>query len=50
VKGATAVEFALVATPLLAQRIAMIQTTIIFFAERTLNEVVIEASEPHLSN
>jgi Flp pilus assembly protein TadG len=42
-KGATAVEFALVATPFLALLIAMIQTMIVFFAERTLDEVVVEA-------
>jgi len=42
--GATAVEFALVATPFLALIIAMMQTMLVFFAERALDEVVSEAS------
>ena len=42
--AATAVEFALVATPFLALVLAMVQTMIVFFAERALDEVVVEAS------
>ncbi len=43
-EGATAVEFALVATPFLALLIAIIQTMIVFFAQRSLDEVVSQAS------
>jgi Flp pilus assembly protein TadG len=43
-RAATAVEFALVATPFLALVIAMLQTMLVFFAERALDEVVGEAS------
>jgi len=42
--GATAVEFALVATPFLALLMAIMQTMIAFFAQRALDEVVSEAS------
>jgi Flp pilus assembly protein TadG len=43
-EGATAVEFALVATPFVALLVAIIQTMIVFFAQRVLDEVVSEAS------
>jgi len=43
-EGATAVEFALVATPFLALLVAIIQTMIVFFAQRLLDEVVSQAS------
>lgn len=39
-KGATAVEFALVATPFLALIIALIQTFLVFFAQQLLESVV----------
>jgi Flp pilus assembly protein TadG len=42
--GTTAVEFAIVATPFLAILIAIIQTMIVFFAQRALDEVASEAS------
>jgi Flp pilus assembly protein TadG len=42
--GATAVEFGLVATPFLALLVAVIQTMIVFFAQRLLDEVVSQAS------
>jgi Flp pilus assembly protein TadG len=43
-KGATAVEFALVAAPFLALLIAMFETALVFFAGRVLDEVTEEAS------
>lgn len=43
-KGATAVEFALVAAPFIALLIALFQTALVFFAERVLDETVEEAS------
>lgn len=43
-KGATAVEFALVATPFLALLVAILQTVLVFFAQRILDEVTEEAS------
>jgi Flp pilus assembly protein TadG len=43
-EGAAAIEFALVATPFLALLIAIIQTMVVFFAQRVLDEVVSEAS------
>jgi Flp pilus assembly protein TadG len=43
-RGATAVEFALVATPLVALLLAIVQTVIVFFAQRVLDQVVSEAS------
>lgn len=43
-EGATAVEFAIVAAPFLALLIAIIQTMVVFFAQRVLDEVVSEAS------
>jgi Flp pilus assembly protein TadG len=43
-EGATAVEFGLVATPFLALLVATIQTMIVFFAQRSLDEVVSQAS------
>ncbi|MCP3462591.1 MULTISPECIES: TadE/TadG family type IV pilus assembly protein [unclassified Bradyrhizobium] len=39
-KGATAVEFALVAAPFLALIIALIQTFLVFFAQQSLEAVV----------
>lgn len=42
--GATAVEFALVATPFVALLVAIVQTILVFFAQRVLDEVVSEAS------
>jgi Flp pilus assembly protein TadG len=42
--GATAVEFALVATPFLALLVAIVQTLIVFFAQRVLDDVVSQAS------
>jgi Flp pilus assembly protein TadG len=43
-KGATAVEFALVATPFIALLVAILQTVLVFFAQRILDEVTEEAS------
>jgi Flp pilus assembly protein TadG len=43
-KGATAVEFALVAAPFLALLVAIIQSALVFFASRVLDEVTEEAS------
>jgi Flp pilus assembly protein TadG len=43
-EGATAVEFALVAAPFLALLVAIIQTMVVFFAQRLLDEVVSQAS------
>jgi Flp pilus assembly protein TadG len=43
-KGATAVEFALVAAPFLALLVAIIQAALVFFASRVLDEVTEEAS------
>ena len=42
--GATAVEFALVATPFIALLVAILQTVMVFFAQRMLDEVTEEAS------
>jgi Flp pilus assembly protein TadG len=39
-RGATAVEFALVATPFLALIVALIQTFLVFFAQQSLESVV----------
>jgi Flp pilus assembly protein TadG len=41
--GATAVEFALVAAPFIALLVAILQTTLVFFAARTLDEITEEA-------
>jgi Flp pilus assembly protein TadG len=43
-KGATAVEFALVAAPFLALLIALIQTFLVFFAQELLESVVRQSS------
>lgn len=43
-KGATAVEFALVAAPFLALIIALIQTFLVFFAQQLLESVVRQSS------
>jgi Flp pilus assembly protein TadG len=43
-KGATALEFALVAAPFLALLVALFQTALVFFAGRVLDEVTEEAS------
>jgi Flp pilus assembly protein TadG len=43
-RGATAVEFALVAAPFLALLVAILQTALVFFASRVLDEVTEEAS------
>lgn len=43
-KGATAVEFALVATPFIALLVALLQTALVFFAQRALDEITEEAS------
>jgi len=43
-KGATAVEFALVAAPFLALLVAILQSALVFFAGRVLDEVTEEAS------
>jgi Flp pilus assembly protein TadG len=43
-KGATAVEFALVAAPFMALLVAIIQSALVFFAGRVLDEVTEEAS------
>ena len=43
-KGATAVEFALVAAPFFALLIALLQTAVVFFAGRVLDEATEEAS------
>jgi Flp pilus assembly protein TadG len=43
-KGATAVEFALVAAPFLALLVAILQSALVFFASRVLDEVTEEAS------
>jgi Flp pilus assembly protein TadG len=42
--GATAVEFALVAAPFLALLVALLQTALVFFAGRMLDEITEEAS------
>ncbi len=42
--GAAAVEFALVATPFAALLVALLQTALVFFAGRVLDETVEEAS------
>jgi Flp pilus assembly protein TadG len=42
--GATAVEFALVAAPFMALLVAIIQSALVFFASRVLDEVTEEAS------
>jgi Flp pilus assembly protein TadG len=42
--GATAVEFGLVAAPFLALLIALLQTGIVFLAQRVLDEIAAEAS------
>jgi len=43
-RGATAVEFALVATPFLALIMALIQTFLVFFAQTSLESVVQQSS------
>src|SRR5947209_1067872 len=43
-EGATAVEFALIGAPFVALLIAIIQSTLVFFAQRSLDEVVSQAS------
>jgi Flp pilus assembly protein TadG len=47
--GATAVEFALVAAPFLALLVAIVQTALVFFAGRVLDEVTEEASREILT-
>jgi Flp pilus assembly protein TadG len=42
-KAATAVEFGLVAAPFLALLVAIVQTSLVFFAQRVLDEVTEEA-------
>jgi Flp pilus assembly protein TadG len=42
--GATTVEFAMVATPFIALLVAILQTVLVFFAQRVLDEVTEEAS------
>src|SRR5512135_1149356 len=43
-RGAAAVEFALVAAPFLALLVALLQTALVFFAGRVLDETTEEAS------
>jgi Flp pilus assembly protein TadG len=43
-KGASAVEFALVAAPFLGLLVALVETALVFFASRVLDEVTEEAS------
>lgn len=43
-KAATTVEFAFVATPFIALLVAILQTILVFFAQRVLDEVTEEAS------
>src|ERR1700733_14413879 len=43
-KAAATVEFALVATPFIALLVAIIQTFVVFFAQRVLDEVTEEGS------
>jgi Flp pilus assembly protein TadG len=43
-RGATAVEFAMVAAPFIALLCAIVQTALVFFAQRVLDEVTEEAS------
>lgn len=43
-KGTTAIEFALVAAPFLALLVALLETALVFFAGRVLDEVTEEAS------
>jgi Flp pilus assembly protein TadG len=43
-KGATVVEFALVAAPFLGLLVALFQTVLVFFAERVLDETTEDAS------
>ncbi|MGJ4946605.1 TadE/TadG family type IV pilus assembly protein [Bradyrhizobium sp. HKCCYLS1011] len=43
-KGATAVEFALIAAPFLALIIALFQTFLVFFAQELLESVVIQSA------
>ena len=43
-KGATAVEFALVAAPFIALLVALIQTFVVFFAQQLLESVVQQSS------
>jgi len=43
-KGATAVEFGLVAAPFIALLVALIQTFLVFFAQQLLESVVTESS------
>lgn len=48
-RGATAVEFALVATPFLALLTALLQTSLVLFASRVLDEAVEQASRQILT-
>jgi Flp pilus assembly protein TadG len=48
-RGATAVEFALVATPFIALLIAILQTFIVFFAQEMLEGVVQQSSRQILT-
>ncbi len=48
-RGATVVEFALVATPFLALLIALLQTSLVLFASRVLDEAVEQASRQILT-
>jgi Flp pilus assembly protein TadG len=43
-KGATAIEFALIAAPFMALLVALFETALVFFAARVLDEVTEEAS------
>ena len=48
-KGATAVEFALVATPFIALLVALIQTFLVFFAQQLLETAVNQSSRAILT-
>ena len=48
-RGATAVEFALVATPFLALLVAIVQTFLVFFAQEMLEGVVQQSSRQILT-
>jgi Flp pilus assembly protein TadG len=43
-KGASALEFALIAAPFLAMTVALLETALVFFASRVLDEVTEEGS------
>lgn len=48
-KGATAVEFALIAAPFIALLVALIQTFLVFFAQQLLEQVVNQSSRAILT-